>query len=242
MKPYLEALFDPEPRWLSATIPLYTWGGSEAGNDELASRLADELARTMPLAHIERKGSQMGLDLRLADPADQVARIEAWLTLCASAIDQGLEARLLGMLGWILKPAIASVPDWVTALADRSAYEARDFGLRNAVAPLVNAVAAAPREHGMAGSIKGFTAFHRELSPVERYIVRIFSRSPKSGGRRENIVGRRGPFTDAELSLVATSLAARGWIKDLGPSPWGGLTACRGRLLSGLAHKDLLPE
>ena len=242
MKPYLEASLDPEPRWLSATVPLYVWGPSDAYDHALASCLADELAHAMPDAHIERNGSWMGLDLRLADPADQDARCEAWLTLCASAIGLGLEARLLGMLGWILKPVLASAPGWYPALADRSAYEARDFGLRNAVAPLINAVAAAPREHGMAGSIKGFIAFHRELSPVERYIVRIFARSPKSGGRKENIAGLRGPFADAELSLVATSLAARGWIKDLGPSPWGGLTACRGRLLFGLTHKELLPE
>jgi hypothetical protein len=242
MKPYLEASLDPEPRWLSATIPLYVWGASAAGNDQLASRLAGELGRTMPAAHIERDGSWMGLDLRLTDPADQDARIEAWLSLCAIAIGLGLEARLLGMLGWILKPAMASVPDWVSALADRSAYEARDFGLRNAAAPLINAIAVAPREHGMAGSIKGFAAFHRELTPVERYLVRIFGRSPKNGGRRENIGGRRSPFAEAELALVATSLATRGWIKDLGPNQWGGdLSAHRGKLLSGLSPKELLP-
>jgi hypothetical protein len=243
MKPYIDFPLGSEPRWLSAMVSMFVWGGSAAIDDDLASRLVVELGRTMPVAHIERDGHWLGLDLRLADPANQDERIAAWLVLCATAIEIGLDTRLLGMLDWILRPASNALPDRITVLSDRNAYEARDFGLRIITAPLVSAILSAPHEYGMAGSLRGFRAFHLELAPVERYLVRIFAQSPKTAGRRENITGRRSPFSDAELVLVATNLAARGWIKDLGPNKWGGTpSARRGRLLSGLTSKELLPE
>ena len=173
-------------------------------------------------------------------------------------LSAGFEARLIALIGWILKPTIQALPDPYKLAGNRLALEARLDALNTAAGPLLAPFLADPRAHGIAGSIKGFRAFY-ELTHIERELVCALAATPKNRYYFNSI---REPwrtnsiYSDAELIACAESLRLRGWCEFLGPEHFqpgskleqeylAGLGTVaqqirRGKLLSGLSCRELL--
>jgi len=243
------AIDDWAKLWLTSTLGL-RWGVGPYGNSRTGARRDDlirSIKKTMPGSYLEENDSQLALDLRLPDPADQFFRTSAFLALERAIVEAGFEAQIVDLVPWILMPAIRIITSKRDAQY-RTAFESREEALRSASLRPLTPFLADPRHHGIGGSGAGFRAYHLELDPIERHIIRRFAYAPKTTARDICLVNPLGPYAASDIEAAAKELAEAGWIKNLHhdfahPSSSSSaqfLWATRGKLLNGLDADSLL--
>lgn len=237
-RPVIEAL---EPgRWLTSTLELRLTMADATGS--LLTALAAELRRTMPAAVSELDSFILGLDLRLADPTDQVQRIGAYEALDASLLSVGFAPRTLLLVDWILAPSLAILASSEAARAGGiAAFEGRAAAVRALRKPLLERYWQDTR-YGL-GNRRAFAAYHDELAPLEALLIRslVYGTTKTSWGR----FGLRHvgpPYGPAEINAAAVRLEADGWVSAIGPSKYDPnyLECARGPRARTLSERDLL--
>lgn len=226
--------------WLSSTISLHLAAFDASGL--VLAGLAADLRRNLPDAIAELRGYFLGLDLRLADPADQAQRLAAFATLNGTLINAGFIPRTLALVDWILAPSLRHLPDdYGTRQAGIAAYEVRFTARRDLRRPVLEPYWADPR-YGLANR-RTFAAFHDELDPASALFVRtLIEGTTKTRGGYFSLRNVGAPYGKAQVDAVADKLAADGWIANLGPSKYDPFNreCVRGPKAKALAAKDLL--
>lgn len=238
--PVIEAL---EPtHWLSATIELRLSAADNSG--QLLPTLVRELARTMPAAKSELNRFVLGLDLRLADPADQVQRIAAYEVLDATLLSAGFEPHTLELVDWILAPSLRALSSPYSARqAGVGPFETRAQAVATLRQPLLTRYWSDAR-YGIANR-RAFAAFHDGLDPLDALIVReLIENTTKTRGGRFGLrhVGVSGPYGPAQVNAAAQRLETDSWLAGIMPSKYDPnyLECARGPKARALSERDLI--
>ena len=238
--------------WLTSTVALRCSFATLADPGHARQEaLIKAVGAALPSCYIERSEYMIALDFRLPDPSDQFARNDTFLALERAIVAAGFEAHLIELVPWVLLSAMGAIAPRRDAEGHKASFEAREEAVRSASLRPLGPFLADPRRHGISGSGAGFRAYHLELSPIERYIVRKFSDAPKTRPLQVPLTNQTTPYPEADLRAAALELASAGWIKGLqngittlpGWHPLNtSLSAQRSRLLSGLDKDTLLSD